>query len=329
MTTSLFSLYRQREDRVTSTILAVLERLSLPNIERILQGLLNEKTFSLITFENQPKGKSSRPDAKIRTSPAVWIETKTWHNSVNHVQIKNHLQSLASGEKLLLLTPDENRPPLLDSRVQWSNFQQLVKSVQGILSDEDEPASEKEAFLLRELVRMLKQDGLIGSYESRVLVLAAKAAWAAYKEFSVYMCPGSWSFRPSGYIAFSKDNEIKPRVAKIKSVIKPITFDKPGAIESLDGEQRELAKQLKNEFEMKKGRVTQEMRDFFQNHFSRAHQWIFLSGLNDEETLKLANPVKNDKKSKSGKGTAFTQKYTYVNLESLRTATKTSDLTGA
>ncbi len=329
MTTSLFSVYKQGENRVTATFLAVLERLSLPNMDRILQGLLNEKTFSLISFENQPKGKSSRPDAKIRTSPAVWIETKTWHNSVNHVQIKNHLQSLTGREKLLLLTPDENRPPLLDEGVHWSNFQRLITSVQGILGDEDEPASEKEAFLLRELVRMLKQDGLVGSYESRVLVLAAKAAWPAYKEFSVYMCPGSWSFRPSGYIAFSKDNEIKPRVAKIKSVIKPLTLDKPGEIESLDGEQRAFAEQLKAEFEMKKNSVTQEMRDFFQIHFSRAHQWIFLSGFDDEETFKLVGPVKNDKKSKSGKGTAFTQKYTYVNLESLRNATKTSELTGA
>jgi hypothetical protein len=32
MTTSLFSTYRQGENRVTSTFLAVLERLSLPHI---------------------------------------------------------------------------------------------------------------------------------------------------------------------------------------------------------------------------------------------------------------------------------------------------------
>ncbi len=61
MTMSLFSTYRQGENRVTATFLAVLERLSLPNIDRILGALLEDNAFNLVTFENQPKGKKSRP----------------------------------------------------------------------------------------------------------------------------------------------------------------------------------------------------------------------------------------------------------------------------
>ena len=50
MTTNLFSTYRQGENRVTSTFMAVLQRLSLPNIDRILQALLGRDDFSLATF---------------------------------------------------------------------------------------------------------------------------------------------------------------------------------------------------------------------------------------------------------------------------------------
>jgi hypothetical protein len=84
LTTPLFSTFRQGENRVTATFLAVLERLSPSNINRILQALLGEATFSLVTLHNQPKQGASTPDAKIGTGPAVWIETKTTHNTVNH-----------------------------------------------------------------------------------------------------------------------------------------------------------------------------------------------------------------------------------------------------
>ena len=326
MTTSLFSVYNQRENRVTATFLAVLERLSLPNMDRILQALLEDREFRLVTFVNQPKGRSSRPDAKIHTSPAVWVETKTVHNSVSYGQIKNHLRSLGSGEKLLLLTPDESRPSSLDSRVAWSNFHQLVNAVQVILDDEFESPSEKESFLLRELIRMVKDTGLVTPTESRVLVRAATEAWPAYEEFCAYHHLGDPSFRPSGYFAFYLGNEVKPIVAKIKSVIKSITLDDPSQVELLDVEPREFVEKLKARWSLKKHKITQKMQEGFQYHFARPTQWMFLSSPDDEETVKLANPVKNVTKSKSGRGTAFTQNRRYVTLESLKRAHTTSDL---
>ena len=81
MTTPLFSTYRQGENRITATLLAVLQRLSLPNIDRILQALLEDTAFSLVTFDNQPKGKESTPDARIGTGSAIWVETKTARNA--------------------------------------------------------------------------------------------------------------------------------------------------------------------------------------------------------------------------------------------------------
>lgn len=59
MTTPLFSTYRQGENRITGTLLAVLQRLSLPNTDRILRTLPEEDSFSLVSFKNQVKTERS------------------------------------------------------------------------------------------------------------------------------------------------------------------------------------------------------------------------------------------------------------------------------
>ena len=156
MPNNLFSTYRQGENRVTSTFLAVLQRLSLPNIDRILGTLVGDTAFSLVSFENQPKGKRSTPDARIRTGFDIWIETKTESNAVRSEQVMRHLKSLGDGERLLLLTPDDDQPRNLGDRVIWSNFRNLVKAIEEILEDESAPPSEKEAFLLREFISMIQ-----------------------------------------------------------------------------------------------------------------------------------------------------------------------------
>ena len=143
MTTPLFSTYRQGENRVTATLLAVLQRLSLPNIDRILQTLLGDTAFSLVMFENQPKGRGSIPDARIATGPALWIETKTTRDAVNSLQLKNHLNNLGRGENLLLLTPDDQAPSGIHDTVAWSNFSTLASAVEYILDDESDPPSER------------------------------------------------------------------------------------------------------------------------------------------------------------------------------------------
>ena len=316
MTTSLFSVYSQRENRVTATFLAVLERLSLPNMDRILQALLGDKYFRLVKFENQPKGKESTPDAKIETSSAVWIETKTSENTVNHFQISQHLKSLNADQRLLLLTPDNSKPPGLNGNVRWSNFVTLHKAIQEILNDEDEPASEKEALLLREFVRLLRDQGLLTSFEKRVIVFPAPSAWPMYRKLSVYRRSVGRSFRKSAYLGFYANGEIKPIIPKIKSEIPSIDLRKQEEIDKLEDGQRKLAQELINKIE----------HTGYWHEFGQAFHLMFLSGSDDEETVKLASPIKNDKVGKSGRRTAFTQSFTYVNLDKLKSAQTTRDL---
>lgn len=158
MTTPLFSTYSQRENRVTATFLAVLERLSLSNMGRILGGLLiNDQDYSLVKFINQSRGDGSIPDAKIETGHSVWFETKIAPNAVDAGQIKNHLKALRGDEKLIALTPDDARPERLadlsqrhQDKVVWANFSALDQILWKILRDEETPSSKMEAFLLEE-----------------------------------------------------------------------------------------------------------------------------------------------------------------------------------
>ncbi|HYT92862.1 MAG TPA: hypothetical protein VEL76_29365, partial [Gemmataceae bacterium] len=65
MDEGIFSTYRQGENRVTASILAVLRSLVLPRIEFILGALLGEE-FTLVSFQNQAsKGGSGVPDGEI------------------------------------------------------------------------------------------------------------------------------------------------------------------------------------------------------------------------------------------------------------------------
>ena len=165
MTTPLFSTCRQGENRVTSTLLAVLQRLSLPNIDWILQALLDDEGFNLIAFENQPKLRDSIPDARIATGPSILVGTKTACNAVNNRLLNHHLSNALPGEKLLSLTPDGLPPPELNSQIIWSNFKTLVGVIDDILGDDTEPPS-----------------------ENRVMVLGARLAWPMYERLSVYRC---------------------------------------------------------------------------------------------------------------------------------------------
>ena len=320
LTTPLFSTYRHGENRITATLLAVLQRLSLPNIDRILQALLEDPAFSLVTFDNLPKGKNSTPDARIGTGSAIWIETKRVRNAVRSSQLEKHLNSLRHRENLLLLTPDDLAPTVLDDRIAWSNFRTLASAFEDILEDESEPPSEKEAFLLREFILMLRQDGLLDSTEPRVMVLGARFAWPMYKKLSVYRCSTNkpmQRLRESDHMAFYAGGKIQPLVPRIKSVIESIDMTVQEEIKSLEDSQKRLAEELQgNIYHQEQG-----------HEFGQAFKVMFLSEPADDETVNLERPIINDKKDKNGKPTPFTfGQPRYVTLESLKSARYTSEL---
>src|SRR2546430_1249189 len=83
----LFSTYKQGENRVTSSMLAVFERVDLSILEQLLAAATGESALATVTFTNQPPGKgASVPDARISARFAWWFEVKTERQAVRRQQ---------------------------------------------------------------------------------------------------------------------------------------------------------------------------------------------------------------------------------------------------
>lgn len=76
MPNPLFSTYAQGENRVTSTLLAVLENVNNQLAEDVLEALADESDLSYVSFDNQVPSDGSVLDAAVRGSTALWFETK-------------------------------------------------------------------------------------------------------------------------------------------------------------------------------------------------------------------------------------------------------------
>ena len=65
--TSIFSSYRQGENRVTSTMLAVFERIGIGLVERIIAAAVGEASLEMVTYANQPSsGGRGTPTLRFR-----------------------------------------------------------------------------------------------------------------------------------------------------------------------------------------------------------------------------------------------------------------------
>jgi hypothetical protein len=312
MPANIFSTYSTGENRVTASILAVLQALSLSRIERLLGALLEQSEFELVRFQNQPaKGGEGIPDAIILSSCRLLIETKIRRNALNRDQIKRHLKRLQdaaeSDKRLLLLTPDDQRPPLLDtlpdSRIAWAPFAALDQAIDELLRDPHEVVSEREAFLLRELQAMLVRERLLVT-ESDVVVVPARDAWPEYQEYSAYVCQPDRAFQPVTRIGFYSQGRIYPLVPKILATHERVEFQ----FKRHPGELGKLVDRLLKETPRSAG---------------KSYKVLFLSAPDDKQTVRLEQPIVNDLTTEDGRTTAFTQNQRYVSLAALRKATKT------
>ncbi|WP_224332191.1 hypothetical protein [Haloprofundus halobius] len=315
MTNPLFSTYTQGENRVTSTLLAVFEHINSALLEEILETVLDESDFQLITFENQVSGVDSVPDAVIRSSNAVWFETKTARDAVDRDQLERHLSALGDTERLVVLTPDAEAPTgelPRDGRIVWANFDDIVDAVEAVLDRDigttDEMMTvptEREAFLLRELVRFIYDEGLTSGKEDRVLVVAARRAWPEYEKYGLYFCQVGRSFKPVSHLAFYTDGEIKTAVPRITGMVDSVELTEAGvkAHDDLTAQQRDEVSAA----------VAQMSRDGSWRH-GEEQKVIFLS-----ESLELPQTIQNDKTaSDTNRTVAFVQGHRYVSLSGLQ-----------
>ena len=111
-----------------------------------------------------------------------------------------------------------------------------------------------------------------------------------------------------------RDRHLTPELGRdLLSGLRPRQNLTREGIEYLEGDEKKLAEEL----------LTQSEK----HHYKWLTQKVmFLSKPDDDETVKLKQKIINDQKDKSGKNVAFVMGQRYVTLESLKTASKTSEL---
>jgi hypothetical protein len=315
---SIFSTYSTGENRVTASVLAVIRSLLLDRIQRLLGALLEESAFELVTFKNQAKGDTSVPDALIQSSCRILIETKIARDAVVKKQIEEHLKRLDEAtateamKVLLVITPDENRPAILDTlkddRIAWASLVALDQAIDELLDDKYEVVSEREAFLLRELQSMLADEGLLAS-ENDVIVVAARRACSEYLEIHAYICQPYRKFQPVSRVGFYSQNQVYPLVPK--------NLEKHDDVEMKRGHAGAL------------GTLVNRLLDEGRRNEGEHNKVFLLSAPDSPDTLRLPKGIQNDLKTRMGKNTAFTMGQRYVSSAALLAAKTTSDLAEA
>lgn len=241
----IFSTYSQQENRVTSTIMAVLERLPFRIVEVILQRLIEaDGTENLLKFENQSQGKKNNssgsiPDAFIGASFGFWIETKIRRNTLKSQQLERHLDHVNDdGAKrkyenryLLVITPDIKKPECIaricgnngnNNSLCWVNFSDFCEIISRIADHNQNEWKENLGFLLaerdrdllKELYHFIKETkGLLG--EDEVLIIPARVAFDEFKKYGAYVCQQNRPFRYITHIGFYRNKRIERNFPKV------------------------------------------------------------------------------------------------------------------
>jgi hypothetical protein len=320
----LFSTYRQGENRVTSSMLAVFERIDLSLLEEILAAAAGEASLQMVSFTNQPPGRRSVPDARISARFAYWFEVKTARNALSSHQLSEHLAILGDyrgDERLFVVTPDAEQPEaiaaLSDPRVVWFNFRSLHDAADAAVSDPTGTMSEQARFLLRELQALLVEDGLVDTDD--VVIVAARFAYPEYLKRSVYVCQPERAFRGGlTHMGFYANSAIQIHLPRIRYQEDLVTFTREDA----------ATRQAGSDIDRLVGEVIDILLDDGPREEGKQYQVFLLSGPEDSDTVRLAQPITNDTVTGSGRPWAWTMSQRYVSLTDLtrQGVTVTSDL---
>ena len=321
MKAPIFSTYRQGENRVTASMLAVLERIDLAVVERLLAAASGEASLQMVRFANQPSGPASVPDGSISAGFDYLFEVKTERGAVDADQLRRHLMRLDGGphdQRLFLVTPDADTPPQVDAvgddRLVWFNFAALDQAMDDVVRDDTEPVSDRERFLLRELQRLFDGDGLLASAED-VVIVAARFAYADYQQFGAYLCQTGRTFR-SGVtrMGFYRQKRIEPELPRFVHRVAALMIGTE-TVDELQTSDTPFAGRI--------GRLVQTLLDEASPRTGRTLQLILLSEPDDDDTVRLPNAIEHLHPW------AWTQGQRYARLSELQRAPASTDELGS
>lgn len=307
-------------------MLAVFERLGIGTLEKVLGGMFEDTSLSLVRFRSQPVGVDSVPDARISGHFTYLFEIKTAPNALSDHQMRRHLARFdgRGDERLIAITPDTSEPACVepirrtDRRVQWASFATVSAAIDAVLA-EAESVGGHERFLLRELQALIAADGLLGSPHDTVVV-AARIAYPDYHRTHAYVCQARRSFRGVSHLAFYADGRIQPEVPKIleqRDTVEMSTENAAGLRRNGRRWDAEVAHAI--EVWLSFSPVARPGDE---------NKVVVLSGPAAPETVRLPAPIPNASTDRSGRTVAFTFGQRYTTLSALRAAHTTRDLDG-
>ena len=334
MPSPLFSTYRQGENRITSSTLAVFERIDLALVQDLLSKACGGADLPAVTFRNQVGGAGAAvPDGLIMARFAWWFETKTvvgCYATEGHScdQFRKHTKQLEDDPyaRLFILTPDPVRPSWLAApdcvsehvlgRVLWLSFRDLADTIAKVISDPTRVVGEQTRFLLAELVALYENDGLLTADDT--VIVAARWAWPEYREVSAYVCQPQpdRTFREGlTHFGFYADSAIQPLIARIRTHYPTVVFTHEEATRRHAAGEPELAD------------LIEQLLENGTRDEGQPYGVFLLSGPSDPETIDLDHPIVNDVKAQSGRPWGWTLNQRYTSLKALQSgATWTSQL---
>lgn len=319
----LFSTYRTGENRVTSSILAVFQRIDLSLVERLLGSAAEESTLGMITFTNQLvlADADTVPDAAISANFRYLFEVKTERNAIRRIQLEHHLKILDDShadERLFVITPDAEVPVVVssidDDRLIWLSFATLHQAIEDLLADPAELVGERTAFLLRELQALFQAEGLVRHAD--VVVVAARWAYPEYQDIHAYICQANRSFA-SGltHMGFYATGAIQPELPRILHREDQVVFSRGEA-------DRRLAR---NEgYDQRMASIIRTCLDRETRTDGQSYQIFVLTPPHSVETERLTAPIVNTTTTAAGKRWAWTLGQRYVRLPSLLSSPATT-----
>ncbi|UTM40108.1 hypothetical protein MX572_26025 (plasmid) [Rhodococcus pyridinivorans] len=147
------------------------------------------------------------------------------------------------------------------------------------------------------------------------LVVPATEAWHLYENNGIYICPAGRNFRPSTYLAFYANKEIKPTIAQILYHRDNVewTTTEAARLSTLAGDAN------KNDRKIAAAITASRAAGWTGGRY----QIFLLSRIGDPRTIELKAAIPH---LHSGRGSAFVQRHRYVSHHSLQSAKDTSDV---
>jgi hypothetical protein len=326
VTNPLFSTYRGGENRVTSSMMAVFERIDLALVRDLLAAATGAgDELRAVTFQNQVPLGPSVPDACIDGHFTWWFETKTVRGAyatLGHSteQLEAHAALLRDDADALLfvVTPDAGVPAAVTAasaevrgRIVWLSFARLAAAIEEI---SEGLFSEQTRFLLAELVALFEVDGLLSTDDT--VIVAARSAWPEYQAIGAYVCQPDRPFRDDiTHLGFYAEAAIQPVVARIRSRQPSVVLSAAEAARRRAAGEEALAT------------VIEEALESGVRVEGQSYGIFVLSGLDDPETVHLEHAISNDTTAESGRVWAWTLSQRYTSLAQLRSdVRKTSEL---